>query len=356
MRIEKELFGTLADGTAVPIYTMENDNGMTARITSYGGIVVSLTVPDRDGNFEDVVLGFDTLAEYVDHNPFFGALVGRYGNRIAGGTFELAGETVTLAKNNGPNALHGGLVGFDKVVWDSVAMETAEGPALTLMYQSADGEEGFPGALDVTVVYTLTEDNALRIDYSATTDKTTVVNLTNHSYFNISGSQSATVLHQELMLNADAFTPVDETLIPTGEIRSVAGTPLDFRDPTPIGARIEDEDEQLGYGGGYDHNWVINGEPGELRLAARISDPVTGRVMTVHTTEPGVQVYTANMMPDTVPGKRGTTYVPRGAICLETQHFPDSPNKPEFPSTVLVPGEVYETTTIYAFSTVDVDR
>lgn len=350
MRIEKERFGVLMDGTEVPIYTLVNNNGMAVRITAYGGILVSLTAPDRQGHYDDVVLGFDALEEYVDHNPFFGALVGRYGNRIAGGTFDLAGETVMLAKNNGPNALHGGLVGFDKVVWDTLAMETVDGPALTLGYVSADREEGFPGTLEVTVVYTLTNADELRIDYTATTDKTTVVNLTNHSYFNLSASKSATVLHQKLMLNADAFTPVDDTLIPTGELRPVADTPMDFREPTVIGDRIDDEDEQLGYGGGYDHNWVINGEPGVLRLAGRVSDPLTGRVMTVETTEPGVQVYTANMMPETVPGKRGATYVPRGAICLETQHFPDSPNKPQFPSTTLEPGDLYETTTIYGFS------
>jgi len=352
MLIKRERFGTLEDGTAVPITTLVNDQGMTARITAYGGIVVSLTAPDRGGAFGDVVLGFDTLAEYVDHNPFFGALVGRYGNRIAKGRFELNGETVVLALNDGDNHLHGGVVGFDKVMWDAVAMETVEGPALTLMYVAADGEEGYPGALEVTVVYTLTDDNALRIDYSATTDKTTVVNLTNHSYFNISAGASPTVLDQVLMLAADAFTPVDATLIPTGEIRPVAGTPMDFRTATAIGARIDDEDEQLGYGGGYDHNWVINGQAGELRLAARVSDPVTGRVMEVLTTEPGVQVYTANMMPGTLPGKAGASYGARGAICLETQHYPDSPNKPEFPSTVLQPDERYETTTVYRFGVV----
>ncbi|MCJ7551074.1 MAG: galactose mutarotase, partial [Anaerolineae bacterium] len=227
MLIMRECAGTLEDGTAVPIYTLVNANGMKAEILAYGGIVVSLTAPDRDGTFGDVVLGFDTLAEYVDHNPFFGALVGRYGNRIAKGRFELSGETVVLAQNNGENHLHGGVVGFDKVVWDSVAMETVEGPALTLMYEAADGEEGYPGRLEVTVVYTLTDDNALRIDYSATTDRTTVVNLTNHSYFNISAGASPTVLDQVLMLAADAFTPVDATLIPTGEIRPVAGTPMD---------------------------------------------------------------------------------------------------------------------------------
>jgi len=351
MLIKKQPFGTLPGGVDVAIYTLTSDSGVSARITPYGGIVVSLEVPDRDGVFGDVVLGFDTLDEYVDHNPFFGALVGRYGNRIAGGRFELDDETVALAKNNGPNHLHGGLKGFDKVVWDAVAMETAEGPSLVLAYTAADGEEGYPGALEVTVVYTVTED-ALRIDYCATTDKATVVNLTNHSYFNVSAGASPTVLAQELMLAADAFAPTDATMIPTGEIRSVAGTPMDFRTPVAIGARIDVDDEQIQNGGGYDHNWVVNGAFGDLRLAGRVTDPVTGRVMDVLTTEPGVQVYTMNQVGRGVLGKRGALYPRRGAICLETQHFPDSPNKPAFPSTVLRPGEEYRSTTVYRFTAV----
>jgi aldose 1-epimerase len=349
MLIKKEPFGTLSDGTEVPLYTLVNDNGMAAEITPFGGIVVSLTAPDRDGEMDDVVLGFDSLDEYLDHNPFFGCLVGRYGNRIANGTFTLNGVTYTLAKNNGENHLHGGLQGFDKRLWSALARETAEGPALELSYLSPAGEEGYPGTLSVTVTYTVTSDNGLRIDYAATTDETTVVNLTNHTYFNLAADEAETVLDHKLMLNADAFTPVDETLIPTGEVRSVEGTPLDFRTPTQIGARIEVDDEQLGYGGGYDHNWVINGEPGELRLAARVTEPATGRQMEVWTTEPGVQFYAGNFLDGTITGKGGQVYGHRWGFCLETQHFPDSPNKPQFPSTILRPGETYESTTIYRF-------
>jgi aldose 1-epimerase len=358
MKLEKQLFGMLDDGTEVPIYTLINDAGMTARITPYGGIVVALTAPDRDGVMGDVVLGFDTLAEYVDHNPFFGCLVGRYANRIAGGQFQLDGVTYTLAQNNGPNHLHGGLAGFDKQVWAARALEVTgdterAGPALELRYTSPDGEEGYPGTLQVTVTYTLTGDNSLTIDYAAVTDKPTIVNLTNHSYFDLSAGLAPTILDQTLTLNAGAITPVGPTLIPTGEIRDVAGTPFDFRTPTPIGARIDAEDEQLAYGGGYDHNWVIDGGPvtAQPRPAARVHDPLTGRVMEVLTTEPGVQLYTANMLPEGVPGKGGRTYGPRGALCLETQHYPDSPNQPAFPSTTLRPGETYRTTTVYRFST-----
>jgi aldose 1-epimerase len=304
----------------------------------------------------DVVLGFDTLDEYLDHSPFFGCLVGRYGNRIAGGAFTLDGETYTLATNDGPNHLHGGVEGFDKKLWAASARESEYGPSLRLTYTSPDGEEGYPGTLHVTVVYTLMDegpnaDGALRIDYMATTDKPTVVNLTNHSYFNLSAGEAKTILDHELMLNADHFTPVDETLIPTGEIRPVAGTPMDFREMTRVGARIDADDAQLELGGGYDHNWVLNGEPGTLRLAARVVDPATGREMAVHTTEPGVQLYTGNMMPETLPGKGDRTYVRRGGLCLETQHYPDAPNHPDFPATQLDPGETYRSTTIFAFST-----
>ncbi len=353
MRIEKTSFGTLPDGTPVSIYTLVNASGMTARITPYGGTLVSLTTPDRDGVMGDVVLGFDTLAEYLDHSPFFGCLVGRYANRIGGGAFSLEGVDYQLAKNNGPNSLHGGLRGFDKRVWAAAARETSSGPALELSLMSPNGDQGYPGTLSVMVVYTLTDAGAWRIDYTATTDKTTIVNLTNHCYFNLSAGASATVLDHELWLNADAYTPVDATLIPTGERGCVAGTPLDFRQSTRIGARIDDDHAQLGYGGGYDHNWVVNGEPGVLRLAARVFEPASGRVMEVSTTEPGVQVYTANMM-QPLPGKGGVTYVRRGAICLETQHFPDSPNKPEFPSTVLAPGQTFRSTTEYSFGIEDV--
>jgi aldose 1-epimerase len=351
MKIKKQASVTSAGGLPVDLYTLVNERGMKAEITNYGGIIVSLTAPDRDGQLADVVLGFDTLDEYVAHNPFFGCLVGRFGNRIAQGKFTLDGAQVVLAQNDGENHLHGGLKGFDKKVWQAQAFESAVGPALKLCYTSPDGQEGYPGTLSVEVVYTLRDDNALQIDYKATTDKTTVVNLTNHSYFNLSAGAAQDILGHEMMLNADRFTPVDGTLIPTGELRSVAGSPLDFRQSTVIGARIDADDEQLNYGGGYDHNWIVNGEAGELRLAARVTEPVSGRVMAVHTTEPAIQFYAGNMMPPSMSGKGGATYVRRGGLCLETQHYPDAPNKPDFPSTTLLPGEIYQTTTVYAFST-----
>ncbi len=350
MKIEKQSFGALADGTEVVLYTLVNAQGMRATITNYGGIVVSLTAPDRDGTFADVVLGFDTLAEYVTHSPYFGCLVGRFGNRIANGRFTLEGVEYALAQNDGQNHLHGGIKGFDKKVWMSRAMETVDGPALVLAYVSPDGEEGYPGTLSVTVRYTLTDDNALQIDYTANTDKPTVVNLTNHSYFNLSAGAAETILDHDMLINADAFTPVDGTLIPTGELRPVAGTVMDFRTPTPAGARIDADDAQLKFGGGYDHNWIVNGEPGALRLAAQVYEPSSGRVMDVHTTEPAIQFYAGNMLPPTLPGKGGRVYVRRGGFCLETQHYPDSPNKPEFPSTTLEPGQTYQTTTVYKFS------
>ncbi len=351
MEIRKTSFGTMGDRVDVPLYTLVNDNGMSARITTFGGIVVSLTAPGVGGAWDDVVLGFDTLEEYVDHNPFFGCLVGRYGNRIALGEFTLEGVRHVLARNNGPNHLHGGLRGFDKQVWTSLARETEDGPALELGYVSPDGEESYPGTLTVQVLYTVTRDNSLRIDYTATTDKTTIVNLTNHSYFNLSGGRVATILDHVVTLSADAYTPVDESLIPTGEIRPVDGTPMDFRQPRRIGERIDADDVQLRFGGGYDHNWVVNGTPGTLRLAARVREPLSRRVMEVLTTEPGVQFYTGNMMPPALSGKRGQRYNRRGGFCMETQHFPDSPNQPAFPSTVLSPGEVYRSTTVYRFST-----
>jgi aldose 1-epimerase len=350
MKIKKQSFGTLADGTEVALYTLVNAQGMRATITNYGGIVVSLTAPARDGTFADVVLGFDTLAEYVSHSPYFGCLVGRFGNRIAKGKFTLKGVEYVLAQNDGQNHLHGGVKGFDKRVWTPRALETADGPALVLAYTSPDGEEGYPGTLLVTVTYTLTDDNALKVDYTATTDKTTVVNLTNHSYFNLSAGAVETILDHEMFINADTFTPVDGTLIPTGELRPVAGMPLDFRTATPIGARINVDDAQLKFGGGYDHNWIVIGEPGVQRLAARVYEPTSGRVMEVYTTEPAIQFYAGNMMPPTLPGKGGRVYVRRGGFCLETQHYPDSPNKPEFPSTMLEPGQTYQTTTMYKFS------
>jgi aldose 1-epimerase len=350
-RITKESFGTTADGTTVDLYTLINANGCEAKITNYGGIVVSLRVPDREGNLSDVVLGFDSFEPYLGNHPHFGALIGRYGNRIGKAEFVLDGEEYALAANNEENHLHGGLEGYDKVVWEAEVVEDDDGPALELEYLSPDMEEGYPGNLSVEVLYRLTEDNGLRIDYRATTDKKTVVNLTHHSYFNLENGGASDILGHEVMIAADRFTPVDEGLIPTGELRSVEGTPLDFRQPVAIGARIDQDDEQMKFGGGYDHNWVLNNQDGTLALAARVHEPTTGRVMEVYTTEPGLQFYSGNFLDGSQLGKGGAAYEHRSGFCLETQHYPDSPNKPEFPSTVLEPGEVYTQTTIYKFST-----
>ncbi|MBD3306297.1 galactose-1-epimerase [candidate division KSB3 bacterium] len=353
MNIEKYLFGKMEDGTTIDRYTLANDQGFTAMISTYGGIVTSLNVPDRSGNFDDVVLGFDTLNEYVHGNtPYFGALIGRYANRIAQGKFSLHGVEYTLAQNNGVNHLHGGNQGFDKVVW-KVADATSDesGARLELAYLSQDGEEGYPGNLHVNVVYTLTPKNTLRIDYQATTDKATVLNLTNHSYFNLTGATSGKdILGHEIWLNADLFTPTDAGLIPTGEVRSVTGTPMDFTQATAIGARITEQYDQLLTAGGYDHNWVLNNTDGTLALAAKVYEPTTGRVLTVQTTQPGIQFYTGNFLDGSNIGKARTVYHKHAAFCLETQHFPDSPNHPEFPSTVLTPGDTYTQTTIFAFS------
>jgi aldose 1-epimerase len=350
MKIKKRKFGVLEDGTAVDVYTLENESGMKADVTNYGGIIISLWTPDRNGEMGDVVLGYDNLVSYEKMNPFFGCLVGRYGNRIANGEFTLDSKNYQLAKNDGHNHLHGGLKGFDKQVWQAKAREMDDGPGLVLKYTSPDGEEGYPGTLSVKVVYTLTNEDALKIDYSASTDKRTVVNLTNHSYFNLSAGKADTILDHSMMLNADYFTPVDGTLIPTGEIQSVANTPLDFRSPTIIGARINESDAQLKFGGGYDHNWIVNGEPGQLRLAAKVYEESSGRLMKVMTTEPAIQFYAGNMLPS-IQGKAGRTYEKRAALCLETQHYPDSPNKAAFPSTVLNPGDTFTSTTIYKFKT-----
>jgi aldose 1-epimerase len=349
MNIEKEQFGKTKAGKVAYIYTLTNANGCEAKITNYGGIVVSVKVPDRNGKLGDVVLGYETLDGYIKNNPYFGALIGRYGNRIAKGKFTLNGKEYTLAVNNGQNHLHGGIVGFDKVLWDAKEIKQAQGVGLKLTYMSKDGEEGYPGNLAVTVRYLWTNDNELRIEYAATTDQQTVVNLTNHSYFNLAGKGD--ILGHELMIDADKFTPVDEGLIPTGELRNVAGTPMDFRKATAIGARIEQQDEQLKFGLGYDHNWVLNRYDGSLRLVSRVHEPTAGRVLEVHTTEPGVQFYCGNFLDGTITGKYGTVYHKRHGFCLETQHFPDSPNKPSFPSTVLNPGDKYTSTTIYKFAT-----
>jgi aldose 1-epimerase len=347
--IDKQPFGTMATGEPVDIYTLRNDNGAEARIMTYGGIVVSLKMPDKNGHFDDVVLGYDNLDSYVKNSPYFGALVGRYGNRIAGAKFTLDGTTYTLAANDGPNTLHGGLKGFDKRIWSAHASESTNGPQLVLHYLSKDGEEGFPGNLDVTATFTLMHDNALRLEYTATTDKDTVVNLTHHGYFNLAGKGD--ILSHVVMIPADRFTPVDSTLIPTGVLQPVENTPFDFRTPTAIGARIEQDDEQLKFGQGYDHNWVINKNTGELGLMARVTEPTTGRVMEVWSTEPGLQFYSGNFLDGTITGKGGQIYGHRDAFCMEPQHFPDSPNKPQFPTTELKPGEVYHNTIIYKFST-----
>jgi aldose 1-epimerase len=350
MNIQKQVFGKTSDGTPVDLYTLINKNGMEAKITNYGGIVVSLTAPDREGKFSDIVLGVNTLEEYIKGHPYFGCIVGRYGNRIAQGMFTLNGVKHTLAKNNGENHLHGGIKGFDKVVWTAKEIKgNNDGVGLQLTYVSKDGEEGYPGNLTSIVTYTLTNKNELKIDYSATTDKDTIVNLTHHSYFNLAGEGSGDILNHELMINADKFTPIDKTLIPLGELRNVKGTPMDFTKPTSIGARINNEDDQISFGLGYDHNWVINKEKKGLTLAATVYESTTGRLMEVHTTEPGIQFYSGNFLDGTIKGKSGKIYEKRFGLCLETQHFPDSPNKPQFPSTVLKPGQKYTQTTIYRF-------
>lgn len=350
--ISKRTWGETPNGERVMLYTLRNPNGMVAKITNYGGIVVSLTAPDRDGTFEDVVLGYDTLDEYVANNPYFGALIGRYGNRIDEGRFSLDGEVYTLATNNDPNHLHGGDVGFDKVVWDATMDETGNGPALHLVYVSADGEEGYPGTLTSKVTYTLTHDNELAIDYEAETDKATPVNLTHHGYFNLSGNVKRDILGHTLQIDADYITPVDETLIPTGEYLPVDGTPFDFRAAKPIGQDIDADDQQIAHGPGYDHNWVVDpNADGAWRQVATLADPESGRVMTIHTNEPGLQFYSGNFLDGSITGKGGVVYPFRSGLCLETQHFPDSPNQPDFPNTILRPGEVYRTRTVYTFST-----
>ncbi|MEK7678332.1 MAG: aldose epimerase family protein [Verrucomicrobiota bacterium] len=344
----KEPFGSAPSGAPVDLYTLRNSKGLEARICNYGGIVVSLKAPDRNGHFGDVVLGHDTLAAYIKDSPYFGCLVGRYGNRIAKGKFTLEGKEYTLATNNFPNHLHGGIKGFDKVVWQAKAVPSDLGPALELRYVSKDGEEGYPGNLTVTATYILTEDNALRLDYTATTDKATVANLTHHSYFNLAGKGD--ILGHVVTMPADRFTPVDSTLIPTGELKPVAGTPFDFRAPTAIGARIGQVNEQLKFGGGYDHNWVFDKRIGDLTLQARVFEPTSGREMEVWSTEPGLQFYSGNFLDGTITGKGGWVYQFRNGFCMEPQHYPDSPNQPGFPSVVLRPGQTYRNTIIYRFS------
>jgi aldose 1-epimerase len=348
-KVKKQAYGKMPNGAAVELYTLTNAKGMQAGIITYGGTVVSLTAPDRNGKYADVVLGMDDLAGYMKATAFFGALIGRYGNRIGHAQFTLEGKTHKLPANDGPNTLHGGPAGFDKHVWSALPGSSADGETLELTYVSKDGEEGFPGTLTTKVVYSLTNNNELKIDYTATTDKPTVVNLTNHSYFNLAGQGEGDVLTHEVMIDAARFTPVDATLIPTGELRPVAGTPFDFTKPTAVGARIEAADEQIKFGKGYDHNWVLNKGAGGLTKAAEVHETKSGRVMEVWTTEPALQFYTGNFLDGTLHGK-GKTYVRRGALCMETQHYPDSPNQPAFPSTELKPGATYHTTTVYRFS------
>ena len=350
--LPKQSFGKTAGGQEVFLYTLKNAAGMEVKITNYGGALESVKVKDRNGKYDDVVLGFANLGGYTQkaNTAYFGALIGRYGNRIARGTFSLDGKTFHIPTNDGPNTLHGGNIGFNKHVWDAKDVSTSDAPALELHYLSKDGEEGFPGNLDVTVRYSLDNQNGLHIDYSAKTDKDTVLNLTNHSYFNLGGAGSATVLTHKVMLDADRYTPVNSTLIPTGELASVGGTPFDFRKATDVGARIGSRNEQLKLGRGYDHNFVLN-HPGDLsKVAARVVEPKSGRVLEVFTTQPGIQFYSGNFLTGSMTGIGGV-YRHRSALCLETQHFPDSPNQPNFPTVVLHPGEQFEQTTIYRFST-----
>ena len=350
--VKKESFGATPEGVPVDLYTVTNASGTEVRTMTYGGIILSLRVPDRNGKLGDVVLGYDALAGYLEASPYFGSIIGRYGNRIARGRFTLDGKEYTLATNNGPNALHGGVKGFDKVVWSAEPFENESGVGAVFSYSSPDGEEGYPGTLQAKVTYTLAKDaDTLSFDYHAVTDKATPVNLTQHTYFNLAGDGAGDILGHELMLMASRFMPVDSTLIPTGELRDVAGTPFDFRTPHTIGERIGADDEQIRFGGGYDHNFVLDRtEGGSLQQAARVYEPTSGRVMEVSTTEPGVQFYSGNFLDGSIAGKGGHIYRHRTGFCLETQHYPDSPNRSEFPSTILRPGEEYRSRTVYAFS------
>jgi aldose 1-epimerase len=347
--VTRAAFGKMPDGAQVDVFTLTNAKGVEVKAITYGGIIQSLRVPDKAGRSADIVLGFDSLEGYLKDHPFFGAIIGRYGNRIGKAQFTLNGQTYKLAANNGPNHLHGGTKGFDKVLWTGEAVQDTRGAAVAFSRTSPDGEEGYPGNLKLRVVYVLTDDNSLIVDYDATTDKATPVNLTQHSYFNLAGEGSGDILGHELMINADRYTPVDDTLIPTGELASVAGTPFDFRKPVAIGARINDNHPQLANGKGYDHNWVLNRKGAGLQLAARVREPKSGRTLEVQTTEPGIQFYAGNFLDGTIKGKGGHVYGHRSGFCLETQHYPDSPNQPKFPSTILQPGQTYKTSTVFKF-------
>ena len=346
--IEKSDFGVLADGSKADLYTLKNANGMEVKITNYGGTITSWTAPDREGNYENITLGYTTVEDYEKGSPYFGAIIGRYGNRIAGGKFTIDSTTYQLPLNDGPNSLHGGDKGFDKVLWAATAVDGEE-PALELTYTAKDGEMGYPGNLAVKVTYTLQKDNALKIDYEATTDKATVVNLTNHAYFNLAGAQAGSILNHELSIAADRYLPVNATLIPTGELRPVAGTVFDFTATTKMGERIGAEDEQIGFGKGYDHCWVFADSSASLKSVAKVVEPTKGRTLEVLTTEPALQFYSGNFMTGEYTGKAGENYGYRTGFCLETQHYPDAPNQAAFPSTLLKPGETYKSTTVYKF-------
>jgi len=347
VEIKRENFQTVIDGKTTDLYTLKNSNDIIIKITNYGGKIVQILVPDRNGNLGDVVLGYETIDGFINGSPSMGALIGRYANRIAKGKFELNGKTYTLATNNGPNHLHGGVKGFRFKVWDAKKIDDQK---LELSYLSMDGEEGYPGNLIVKVTYTLTDDDELKIEYYAVTDKSTVLNLTNHAFFNLAGEGNGLVLDHELLINADFYTPTDDMNIPTGAINSVKDTPFDFTQTTKIGDRINDNNEQLKFGSGYDHNFILNKSDTPLAFAARIYEPTTGRTMKVFTTEPGIQLYTGNSLSDEDIGKAGKKYPARSAFCLETQHYPDSPNHANFPTTVLNPGEEFQSTTVYKFS------
>jgi len=347
--ITKRSFGTLKDGRTASIYKLTNRHGMEVEVSDYGGIVVSLTAPDRDGVLEDIVLGYDTLDEYLADTSYFGCIVGRYANRIAGGEFSIGSARYSLAMNDGENHLHGGLEGFNKVLWEATAFSEPDCVGVSLSYVSPDGEEGYPGLLKVTVKYSLTDESELRLDYEAETDKATHCNLSHHSYFNLKGAGNGDILDHLLTINGTAFTPIDSGLIPTGELKRVESTPLDFNLPAPIGARINEQDEQLIFGGGYDHNWVLDTHDLDTP-AVTLHEPGSGRILEVFTTEPGLQFYSGNFLDGKTRGKSGKMYPWRGGLCLEAQHFPDSPNKHLFPSTLLKPGETYRQTTVYKIS------
>jgi len=348
--IEKQAFGTTLDGQPVDLYTITNSQGVEVRASNYGGVITSLLVPDKNGKPDNVVLGFDSLEEYFVNRPSFGAIIGRFANRIANGKFTLDGIEYSLAINNGPNASHGGIKGFSKVLWQPEPFQDLHEAGVIFLYISKDGEEGYPGNLSAKVTYTLTDRNELIFDYRATTDKATPLNFTQHTFFNLAGDGKRDVLEHELTLNADRFTPINKTMIPTGELCSVQGTPLDFSKPMKIGARIYENYEQLVLGRGYDHNFVINGKSDDLKFAARVHEPTSGRVLETYTTEPGVQLYSANFLDGTIKRKQGYVYQQRYGFCLETQHFPDSPNHPNFPTTILRPGQTYNSRTVYKFS------